>query len=289
MRSKPIIALSLCLVIAGLASGQLREEPSPTTAQEKAKSVHAWSAETAKSIKIERRDGKQPANLIGGSLLQWSNPIVGEVYGDCFLWASEGRPVAFLSVYAFFEPTNNRRLTFQSLSESPLTAKIDAHTVWTPDKAGAVWITLGESPTRSNSPAAQQRQLRIIASEYSARIAQANEQAEYRDLRLLTRPLYTYQCKSAQIEQGAVFAFVDGTDPELLLMIELVNKDRHYLRFSPVRQHHRQLSLARDGERIWEAPKIAPPFPNPNISDPQGVYFNTRWDAIQPASGTTPK
>jgi hypothetical protein len=33
----------------------------------------------------------------------------------------------------------------------------------------------------------------------------------------------------------------------------------------------------RGGEKIWELPQIAPPFPNPNVSDPNGIYFNFPW------------
>lgn len=67
-------------------------------------------------------------------------------------------------------------------------------------------------------------------------------------------------------------------------MIEHVDDGTNYLRMSPVRQNHRRLILFRGSEVIWEADKIAPLFPNPKISDPQGAYYNTTWQTILDAS-----
>ena len=42
------------------------------------------------------------------------------------------------------------------------------------------------------------------------------------ELRLLPKPLYRYEPKAGPVIDGAVFAFVMGTDPESLLLIEAV-------------------------------------------------------------------
>ena len=83
----------------------------------------------------------------------------------------------------------------------------------------------------------------------------------------------------------AVFAFVDGTDPELLLLVECVGGASPKMRVAPVRQNHRQLQLQHQSQLVWDVPALAPPFPNPRVSDPKGIYYNTTWKMISDASG----
>jgi hypothetical protein len=40
------------------------------------------------------------------------------------------------------------------------------------------------------------------------------------DLRLLAQPLYRYESTLPEVLDGALFTFVTGTDPELMLVIE---------------------------------------------------------------------
>ena len=45
------------------------------------------------------------------------------------------------------------------------------------------------------------------------------------ELRLLTQPLYRYQDETAGILHGALFAFVEANDPEVLLLLEAVGSN----------------------------------------------------------------
>src|SRR5262249_9352307 len=40
------------------------------------------------------------------------------------------------------------------------------------------------------------------------------------ELRLLTQPIYRYEAPQAGVIDGALFAFVQGTDPDLFLLLE---------------------------------------------------------------------
>ena len=217
-----------------------------------------------------------------GSLLRWSNPIVGEIYGDSFLWTDQGQPAAFLSIYARYTgPKGNRRLTFQSLSEKPLTAKLDDKIVWSPKTSGIEYRNLKYDSPRPQK-GMRRIQMRRIAKLFTGRISEDDEESRFRELRLLAAPLYTYQRDDTGIVDGSLFAFVDGTDPEILLLLEAVRTDNQLRwRYAPVRQNHRALQLILNRENVWEAPKLAPPFPNPNINDPAGIYFNQKWSRLQ--------
>jgi hypothetical protein len=63
--------------------------------------------------------------------------------------------------------------------------------------------------------------MRAIAREYAAYDDfVSNNQTTRHELRLLSNPLYRYAAEEKGVIDGAVFAFVLGTDPELLLVLE---------------------------------------------------------------------
>ena len=70
---------------------QVAEEP---TAVDKVKEATAWAKRTVEGIEIRAEQTDEPLKLRKGSLLRWSNPIVGEVYGDSFLWTDHEKYTA---------------------------------------------------------------------------------------------------------------------------------------------------------------------------------------------------
>ena len=54
--------------------------------------------------------------------------------------------------------------------------------------------------------------------QFVARVQAVNRQGDVDEqLRLLTKPIYRYGGKAGEVEDGAIFSYVRGTDPELLL------------------------------------------------------------------------
>jgi hypothetical protein len=69
----------------------------------------------------------------------------------------------------------------------------------------------------ADTPAQRRRQLRDLAAEFEVSVQ--SDQNRY-ELRVLSRPLYRYSQAEGGVLDGALFAFVEGTDPELILTIE---------------------------------------------------------------------
>jgi hypothetical protein len=272
----------LCCLVHSVSSAQEIAEDAST--DEKSKAVHAWADRVAGDIQVRPAAATQPGKRVDRSLIRWSNPIVGDVFGDCYLWTDDDIPIAFLSVYAFYGSVNKRRLTFQSLSEQPLVAERNGVRLWEPKSAGIRWLDLRGLPIPGATVAIRQRQMKAAANSFAASISQKDDPMSFRKLRLLTQPLFTFERNQSTRLSGAVYAFVDGTDPELLLLIECTGGDRPSMRVAPARQNHRRLRLDFKTRQVWEAPQIAPPFPNPRISDPSGVYYNATWKTIADAS-----
>jgi hypothetical protein len=95
--------------------------------------------------------------------------------------------------------------------------------------------------------------------------ADTNDQEK---LRLLPRPIYRYDPDPGPVVDGAVFAFVQGTDPESLLLIELVQEGSRQRWVSAfARRTAGRLEGRLDGKVVWTAPL------NPEYKDPRGPHF----------------
>ncbi|MAG94065.1 MAG: hypothetical protein CMJ48_09980 [Planctomycetaceae bacterium] len=59
-----------------------------------------------------------------------------------------------------------------------------------------------------------------------------------RQLRRLSQPIYRYESDNANLLDGAMFAFVQGTDPEVFLLLEARSKgNNHQWEFALVLCH----------------------------------------------------
>jgi hypothetical protein len=65
--------------------------------------------------------------------------------------------------------------------------------------------------------------MKAIASQFSISISQRNVPAE--KLRILPRPIYRYADADSGVIDGAIIAFVQGTDSEAFLIIEARSSD----------------------------------------------------------------
>ena len=74
------------------------------------------------------------------------------------------------------------------------------------------------------------------------------------DIELLPKPLHRYDTEKTKTLDGALFAFVIGTDPELMLLLECdTAAAKPEWRFGVTRMNRDTVRLKRKGEKVWEA------------------------------------
>ena len=180
--------------------------------------------------------------------------------GSVFLWLEEsGRPAAVCDV--FFIARRDGRYSmmteWHSLSDAPLTARTDGRTLWAPVAAGLDWKPILKSPPPADSPAQRKRQARQIARRFTAHII--NQAKDRYELRLITNPLFEYHTSADDTSQGgALFAFCQQTDPELLLVIEARKTSSGFQwHYAPAEFSNMEQYLSLDGSEVWKA---APPM-----------------------------
>src|SRR5262249_10329510 len=189
------------------------------------------------------------------SVLTWSNPVMGTIYGEVFIWTADGRPEAVASLYRFYSGVPHRDNEFHSLALGKLTAERDGTAVWTPARPGLELKPIPGAPAPAAPAAARRRQVRPLAQEFPGR--QTNRAGVDRDMRLLAQPIYRYENTKGDLIDGGLFAFVQGTDPEVFLLIE-ARRPRggapQWL-FGATRMHGINLRLNHRGRAIWSAPE----------------------------------
>lgn len=152
--------------------------------------------------------------------LRWANNARGSEDGMTILYVHAGRPLAAACLY----PWDKKLIhDFQSLSRDRIVARKDAAVVWQPQKPGVTFAPIPDAPAPAATPAQRLRQMKTLSEQFqSSMLGWKADSTDSEELRLLPRPLYRYEPKEGPVLDGAVFAFVMGTDPESLLLIEAV-------------------------------------------------------------------
>jgi hypothetical protein len=211
------------------------------------------------SIAVES-EPKKLLELKKVAVFEWSNPVrSGLQQGVMFLWLRDGRPAALGS---FWSQPEDRKIIGRKLYHEFHALDAEKLVVTRPDgslnewkpQAGLTRSLLPDAGTPAASPASRLLQMRKLAQEFTGH--SIDEQKKRLDLRLLPAPLYRYPERKAGVVDGALFTLVssDGTDPEVLLVIEAKN-DGGKLRWEYAcgRFSDRSLYVQRNEKEVWSS------------------------------------
>jgi hypothetical protein len=185
------------------------------------------------------------------SILRWSNPVAGEVYGNVYLWTDdEERPQVIGSIFQWFSPMTHGSHEFQSLSLAPVKGQRDGSTVWVSNQAGIEWKPAPDHPAVGNSQPVRLRQARAIARQFQ--VLKTDREMVTRNLRLLAQPIYHYGSEGAAVRDGYLFVFVQGTDPEVFLLLEPKRVGQSWeWRFALARMNSVQFVAKFQNQEVW--------------------------------------
>jgi hypothetical protein len=150
---------------------------------------------------------------------------------------------------------------FHSLSTTGLSGRYEGQDVWTTPEPGLVYADLPDAGDVAGTPPARLSQMRQFARRFTARATDPDGQSI--DLRLLTQPVYRYELTPAAekmgLRDGGLFAFVQGTDPEIWLLIEAhepgLNQPLKW-RYACARMNSIALTVEYQNQQLWSAPRI---------------------------------
>lgn len=262
------------LSVLGQAEATEKEESESAKAQQK-KWNEFYRTDAAAYAIFLNGDREKVLKMQPDPVLLWSNPVrVGETNGAVFVWTHNGRAEAVGTVFSHLsrQDPGKRYIahSFHSLSLEPLTAERGEARAWSIDVPGIQLERVAKAPVPANTAALRLTQMRDLAREFSAA---TNLDGVDQELRLVPQPLYRYESSSPEVVDGALFTFVTGTDPELMLVIEARRIDG-----APVWQYGAgrftdlPLTLRRKEAVLW---KYDPGIPVDNAKSP---YISRRTD-----------
>jgi hypothetical protein len=150
-------------------------------------------------------------------VLRFTNPVGGSRDGAMFLWSDEtGRPA--VASQLLWTPEKIWIQELSSLTTSPLIAKSADGGVWKPSKGAVSFKPVLDAPKPADAALARLRQMRDLAQGFAAEHFYRGQ--TWNKLRLLTTPFARYGKAGSDAQDGALYCFAHGTDPEVLLLLE---------------------------------------------------------------------
>jgi hypothetical protein len=276
-------AQSLFLVVMSLTSeGATGQDAQPPAKDQRQRWMNLYSEEAAKYQMFRRGDDEEELELVPSPILAYTNPVrVRDTHGAAFVWTSDGRPEVVGAVWSVIsqDDATKRHISqeFHSLSLVPIHSKHEPRASqrglvpdWATGEPGIEPKRIPNAQAPVQMPNLRLTQMRRLARRFEATFPPGLSDGQG-SFRLLAQPVYRYRSKSHRIIDGAIFAFVMGTDPELILVIEAVESGGgQEWRFAAAPLTNLPMRLDYQDTRIWECPR-----PVPYVGDrPHFLYYH---------------
>lgn len=264
----------LVLLLFGQGLSQPPSRPAADKADNKAEAQEARAV--AKKLageyvfQLDKSSG-QELRLEPEPVFRWLLQLDRRFYSDVYVWTHEGRPEVVVSITNVYAARRAMETEFHSLSTGLPLMLHDGKVVWEPERPGVDFKEIPEAPSPGATAGARLPQMRTLAAQHSV-VAEYGKMKE--DLRLLPAPVYRYASEKQGVTDGALFAFVRGTDPEAFLMIEArkgkdgVEWQSAFARFVG----HASLRAVRDEREVWQVDAL----PVKDNTDPKQPYYGLR-------------
>ncbi len=271
------------LILLMLAGSEPLKPMSDSLPDNKAEAKEASAIAKTESAGYEFRIGTNSAaklTMEPEPILRWTNQLRRRFYGDVYLWTRQGRPEVLASITTVYGIDRRLETEIHSLSLGRPVLAHNGKQIWEPSRPGVDLKLVPGGVPPGQSPAARLRQMRTLAKQFSA----SSESGDNRwELRLLPKPVYRYQSTDPQLLDGALFAFVKGTDPDAFLMIEARRADHEFRWLFAITRFNGNCTLrVRHGDReVWRVGKLT----GQAIRNPKEPYFALRGERSRVSDG----
>jgi hypothetical protein len=263
MKSKTIRTLAgglLCCLASSMLGQTTSRAQNKNDPLEEPKKISELIEKSINRYDVVPEEGASTA-LTAVPVIRWRNVVRGQE-GEAMMvvWPHNGRPIAMASVY----PWDGKMChEFDSLSrENKVIARDKGSTIWSPETAGVEFKDVPKAPKPAKTAPERLRQMKAIAESFKATMTGwSADNSDQESLRLLPRPLYRYDLMNAKepdanLLDGGLFAYVIGTDPEAVLVLEAIGTaDKADWQYAFARATSGGLEVKMGDEVVWTAPK----------------------------------
>ena len=257
----PILA---CMLICSFFGGARVRAQAAQAAKDDTKAIKSMVEDSIGWYQVFA-DASAPKAMTPHPVLRWRNATRGkqETEGVFVLWVNKGRPEASASIFPFEGVLHHE---FVSLVRgTKLQARQDGRVVWSPESPGIEFKDIPEAPAPAETPAARLRQLKSVADRFKVSLTGwRGDKPDREELRMLPTVIYREEVSEASRADpswidGGVFAFVQGTDPEAILVLEVVRdrNGRPLWRYGFARATSSGLEARLDKTVVWAVDSLA--------------------------------
>ncbi len=175
------------------------------------------------SISFSSLEAEFPKQLQPAPLFRYEDQPRGYVDGTVWRLGEQGRPLALITAELHPRYLNEGpRIVydFLSLTERSFTAKSSDVPGWKPRGSAVTMQWLPNAPDPAKSAVARLGQLKLLARRFSATQEVMELETSFVHLRLLPREVNRYAPTLNAESDGAIFLFVNGRNPGIVLLIE---------------------------------------------------------------------
>ena len=274
MSVRPAVSFVLGIVCLVSATQQMRADNPPESAIPGSDSSgiknSPWQPTfrgMAEDYRISPKDNPDRSfKLLLPPVFRWAQPVRGGDDGAVFVWLDGGRVMAVGTIFAWPQADGLRVVQheFHSFAPNPIHAVWRGRNVWSP-ATGVERTAVPDAPTPASGASQRLRQIKAIAADFSGN--SIDPDGGRWELRLLSNPLYRSSLeKTDDVLDGALFTLAQGTDPEVLLLIEAARVEGGYeWRYCCGRFSDYRLQMRYRGKEVWS---VGPG----NASTPADVY-----------------
>lgn len=195
------------------------------------------------------------------AIQRWTN-VSRDPFGEGVLvvWFDRGLPLCTTHIYPWLDALHHECISVSR--DRFVVAEATGLERWRPKSSGAEFVKIaGEIP--AERPVERTRQMKGLAARFAATLLGWNpDNSDREELRMLDKPLHRYTDlrpdRPHGVIDGAIFGFVQGTDPEVLLLLEATEnaKGERAWQYAAVRATSGELQAKFDGKVVWHAEKI---------------------------------
>lgn len=222
------------------------------------------------SFQITGDTSKPPLEIRKEPLLKYTDEAIDVAASTLWVWMEGEIPALFQKI-----EVNNRgggsmwTYCFANANASPVACG------WSEGPKNPITaepVTLSPVPGNPEvkaTPAALTFAARQISRQFSA--------SDGTELRLMPRPLMEFTAEKQQVPYGAVFAFATGTNPSMLLIVQVeeTSAGKRWM-YRPVHMTAVELTLSHEGKSVWKGAGQ-----EPSDVSTWGYFFTYRNAAIK--------
>jgi len=274
-----VIALAALLAAAPARSVPADDPPSANEREAKDRKLKELIEESIKWYDVlPDADAAKP--MTPHAVLSWRNAARDEsAPAMMVVWTHHGRPVVLASIFPWSGFLCHEFASLSRTSKLVVRDNERETVVWSPQAAGVEFRDVPDAPRPAETPAARLRQMKTIAERFTAVMTGwKGDNSDREELRFLPRPLYRYDLKEAKETapnwlDGALFAYVMGTDPEVVIALEAVGPPNEAVwQYAFARATSGSLEAKLGDSVVWTAEKSSgeqvPTRPNITLQRP---------------------